>query len=469
MTDERAGLRSIMRNAAFLGGSGIYGTLIRAGYVFVVARGLGPEGYGILSSLQGLYLIFVFVVTSGLPHYLSREAAGGAGTLAARQSLAVTLAVLALGAGLFLLIGVAAEPVASLTGLYPVFAVAILARGLAFWARHLFLAREASQYHLVQTLIFTTVELVLVAIALSFGAGIWAVSLIHTGTWLADSAASLLLLRNRFGPVARPRLDDLGRAAPAILTVGLAFAAANWLRMTPLVAYRYGAADPAEAGRFALAWNAAMILAMLVVTMMNAAAPVISRARARADGKEALYLRAVLQGAPLAGGAGFILGLGLADWLLRLVGGAAYGGAGIALSLLLAIIGPLSANHAMDQALYLEGRTRTVFTTNAGAALLIAAIAYALAPVTSLAGVAAALLASLTALAVLKAVLADHTLGHHVSGVFARSLAAAALAGGAAWWLLPSGASFAVALGLIALPVLALGLRVVKQDRQITE
>ncbi len=457
MTAPRPGIRSIARNAAFLGGSGIAGSLIRFAYVILVARGLGPEGYGILSSLQGFYLIFVFAVTAGLPFYLSRERAAGQDALAARQSLAVVLTIFSVGAGIFLVAGLAFEPDPTVERLYPIFVCAILARGMAIWARHLFVAREASEYHLTQTLVFRAGELAAVAAALALGWGLWVMALVHAASWLAEAAASLVILRRRFGPIGWPGFAGFRTVLPEILGVSLAFAAANWLRVAPLVAYRFGVEDAVAAGRFALAWNAAMLAAGLIITVMNAAAPAVARAKERDDGKDLAYLDFWLRIGPAIGALGAIAALGLADWVVLLIGGADYAGAGRILIPAAACLGPVAVNHALDQTLFLHGRTRSVFRLNASYAVAAAALIY----FTAGHGAPAEYVLVLMSVLILeKSLLVTRVVDRDIARLTLRSLAASALAASVAFGLGLTSPWLGAAAGLVALPALLFGLRV---------
>ena len=132
------GVTSILRNLVFLLGSNWLAMGLRGIYVVILARALGPAGYGLISSRQALYLILVVAVTAGLPGYLSREraAVGTRETEAVRLSLIVQLGALSLGAIAFLLFAVLSESDPEARTVFALSAGAMVARGLAIYVYH---------------------------------------------------------------------------------------------------------------------------------------------------------------------------------------------------------------------------------------------------------------------------------------------------------------------------------------------
>ena len=70
---KKAGIRSIARNAAYLGAAQGTTYLVRGFYVVVLARYLGPEVYGIFAYGQAWYLAFLFLTFLGLGEILIRQ------------------------------------------------------------------------------------------------------------------------------------------------------------------------------------------------------------------------------------------------------------------------------------------------------------------------------------------------------------------------------------------------------------
>ena len=440
------GLKSSIRNAAFAVGASTIGSAIRFVLVIALARGLGPADYGAISSLQAFYLMFVFASTAGLAAYLAREiAAGGAREAqAAGATLALEAGVLALSALLFLAVagwgdagggGAGAGAAGGDAALALLFALTLPARGLAIWARQLFLAREMGGMPLRLVVWFRGAELAVSLAALALGAGVTAIVALHFLSWLAEAAYALGLLRRRglLGAVSASGLwGRLRPAAPALLGASLTFASADWLRSSPIVLHRFLGEDAEALGRFAFAWNASLILSTTMVVALSAAFPVVSRAHGRADGKDLAFLSFAIRAGLLAGGLATIGGLGLGREVIVLLGGEAYGAAAPAFVASLATIGPITAAHALDQRLFLDGRLRAVLGLNLAALVLLAAL---FGPLLRQGGAEAATLGAfgvLLAMAAAKLEMARRAHGRRLAQEALRALAAAAIGVGAA-------------------------------------
>lgn len=370
------GARSILLNGAYLLGSGWLAMAMRAVYIVVLARALGPAGYGLISATQALYLMFIVAGTAGVTAYLSRELAldRERGLEALALTMFMLTAMLLLGAIVFIAIGLTTETDPVARQLFVLFTGALVARGLGMWARSVFIALEASQYHLRQVSLFRTGEVLVAVGALSMGGGVISVAAIHLISWALEALVGIATIHRHFAPLTAKSRDwsRLGKVARGSLVVGIAIAAADWLRVAPLVLYHYVADTAAEVGQFAFAWNAALVLAVILVTAMNAAFPVTSRANVRSDGKDAYYLDFCIRGGIILGTAAVIAGMAIGPWALTLVGGAQYDSAGKIFIATLTILGPIVMNYALDQALFLNQRTGLVLALNVGALPIVA-------------------------------------------------------------------------------------------------
>lgn len=448
-----------LRNAIYQVGSNGLAAVIRFVHVIVLARGLGAAEYGVISSLQAFYMMFIFAVGAGLTTFLSRELAIGGGRARSAPAFTLLLEAVALVVCAALFLVIVARDAGGWLAL--LFAAAIPARGLAMWGRHVFVASEAGQHPLRQVLWFRSGELLAVLAALAIGGGLVAVVVIHLLSWVAEALSSLAIVRRAgllSGGIGAVR-GLLPRGA-ALLGASLTFAIGEWLRSAPIVLYRYAGEDGAALGRFAFAWNAALLLSVLVVVAMSAAFPVVSRAHVRADGKDIRFLDVVLRGSAVIGAVAAIAGIAFGAGLLGLLLGAEYRQTGPVLAAALATVAPVGMNHALDQRLYLDGRTGRLFAVNmATLALLVPAFVLVL----RLAGPTAAVLALfavLTAAAGAKLVLVARRHGTVPLRAALRGLACGGLAVGAAVLVQPFGAVATLAAGGFALAVAgaALGL-----------
>ncbi|NNE22924.1 MAG: oligosaccharide flippase family protein [Rhizobiales bacterium] len=435
-SDEKAGqlsgpgARSILLNGAFLLGSGWLAMAMRAVYIVVLARALGPSGYGLISATQALYLMFIVAGTAGVTAYLSRELAldHERGQQTVSLTLFMLTALLLLGAFVFIAIGLITESDPVTRQIFVLFTGALVARGLAMWARSAFVALEASQYHLRQVSLFRTGEVLVAIAALSMGAGVIAIATIHLVSWILEALVGVTTIHRRFTSLTfKPRdWSRLGKVAKGSLVVGIAIAAADWLRVAPLVLYHYLADAAPEVGQFAFAWNAALVLAVILVTAMNAAFPVTSRANVRADGKDAYYLDFCIRGGIILGTAAVIAGMAIGPWALTLVGGAQYDGAGKIFIATLTILGPIVMNYALDQALFLQQRTGLVLALNVGALPIVAGAFIVAIEASGPEAAVLAVFAAQAALVLLKIAIMNSVAGTQLFPALGRAIIAAA-------------------------------------------
>jgi O-antigen/teichoic acid export membrane protein len=201
----------------------------------------------------------------------------------------------------------------------------------------------------------------------------------------------------------KPTARETAAAAPGILGAGLALAAGQWLLLGPLALARIAAPDVEMAGYFTLAWNATVTLSMMLGAGLAAALPVLGRSRARADGKDALYIDACLRGAVLVAAAAAIGAGALGESAIRLAAGPGYGPAGTAFAAALPVSGAILAGQAIDQVLFLRGRVRLMLALNLGGAAAVTAAFVAVIGRFGAVGSALAPMAVLWGLALIKA------------------------------------------------------------------
>lgn len=370
------GVRSLLRNGAWLLGANWLATLLRLVYVAVLARWLGPDGFGLISTLQASYLAILAFATAGLPAFLSRERTRKE-TLSGILGTVFTLHAGGLLACGLIFVALAGSAGASLSewGLIGLFGGALILRGLAIAVGDTFTAHEQSAMVLKLVGTFRTVEIVAGIAVLLAGGDVLAVALVHLVSWAFESGAGLWQLRSRLGHFGRPKIDRaiLATLAVPMFGVGLALAAGHAIRAVPMVLVRYSEANAEAIGQFALAWNAALMLATLTVSVLAAAFPVIGRAHLREDGKDVQYLDFCVRYGLLAGIAAGLAAFWLGELAMRLVGGAEYESAAGIFRLSACAIGPAAASFAVDQILFVKGKSRWLLILNVAAIALLAA------------------------------------------------------------------------------------------------
>lgn len=286
------GIRSIIRNGAFFAGSNWIEIGLRAVYVVAITRYLGAELYGVWAYAAAAYGLAIGLVGFGFDALLSirlatekRDAAHFAGVM-----LALRLGLLGL-AGLGVAVyALAAEPAGTVRVILLLMIPALLGRGLAYWARALFVAYERVGDYVRMAAILRLAEVASGIALLAAGGGIIAIVLVHAATWIAEGMIGLRMAHRRLTP-CRPRLEfhmssELLRHGAVL---GLAASFVTWLTSGPLVLLRHADGDLATLGQLALALQLTMIGVATVQPFLMAALPVLSRSVARDDPRVASY------------------------------------------------------------------------------------------------------------------------------------------------------------------------------------
>lgn len=373
-----SGIRHSVFNALLAVGANSIASIIRLIYVVALARGLGPEDYGTISSLQAFYLMFVFAATAGLAAFLSREFASNSGR--ARQAPSLTLWIeVALLLAFAILFWLFARFETNAT-IVVFFALTIPARGLAAWVRLVFLSREEGRIPLRLVAVFRSAELIAVLLALAFDADILSIVKIHFISWLAEAAVGILVvMRTKLLVGFQSAVAAVPANLPALAAISLVFASSEWLRAAPIIIFKFIGEDPAELGRFAFSWNAALMLYVPIVVALTAAFPLVSRAHERKDGKDLGFLDFVVRAGGILGALCTILAISFGSLAINTLVGAEYSGADPIFATAIACVGPIAINHALEQRLFLDEKTKLVLGLNLLAlAALVASFPFAL-------------------------------------------------------------------------------------------
>jgi O-antigen/teichoic acid export membrane protein len=367
------GVAPIARNTGYLlGGRGLT-NVVRFVYAIVLARNLGPELYGVFNYGMSWYLAFLPLTGLGLGIILSREVGrdrikGGwvvAQTLTLRTFIAIFSAIVCGVAGWFFEGGPEARR------LLLVFSIALTGRSLALWAEHVFTAYEANKYFLQQQAIFRPLEVAFGLVLLLAGGGALAVATVHVISWWLQALRGLALIRRH---IAAIRFDWAWRGLKSILAQGvpsgLGVVLFTWLLQGPIILFRYTAGTGNSLGQFTLAMQAFIILCNLPLAVGTAALPVLSRAVARHDGKDLLFVEIMLRASFILGAGASLVVIGAGPWLVDAILGARYGEAGHLLGLVMWLLIPWSCGNAIWR-VYLARGQFFLPTMCAGAGALV--------------------------------------------------------------------------------------------------
>ncbi|MGB3796776.1 MAG: oligosaccharide flippase family protein [Alteraurantiacibacter sp.] len=281
-----SGLRSILRNGLLLTGVNWAEALLRAAYVLIIARVLGPADYGVWSYVLATYMVAVMATALGMEVIitgrLGRDRENSSPlletTLALRLSLlgiaAISLAAFALGNG--------EQPqIAFGLGLS---LLAVFGRGLVMWARPVFVGMERSDIALRTTLVCRLGEVALGLVLLFITQSILFLIALHSLSWMVEGILAFLRARNLTG-VSCPRYHR-GEARPLIrqgLPIGIAMLGVAVLSAAPVLLARQQGAGLAQVAQLGIVIQFATLAVMVGQGFLGAAQPVLSRAIARED------------------------------------------------------------------------------------------------------------------------------------------------------------------------------------------
>ena len=377
-TEPPSGFRSIAANAGYLFAARSVANVLRALYVVVLARALGPEMYGLLAYGQSWYGVFLPLTALGFAVVLARETGldrARGRVLAARMFFLrgpLTLLAAALCAG----IGWAANAEPMVRLLLGIVSLALVGRAMATMAEDIFAAFEVSQLTFRQEAMFRPAEVVIGLAILAAGGGVLEIAALHAAIHFAQGVRGLALVRRhvtlRREPIAwRPLAGLLSKG----ILAGLAGILSVWLLQGPLVLYAQSAGDKASIGHLALALQALVLLCNLPWAIGRAALPVLSRASARQDGSDVRYVDAMLRLAFVFAAALGIAGTAIGPWLMARVFGAGYVGTGALLGPALWLLLPLAAATALNPLLMVrESYLVAGLSALAGAAAMTLAV-----------------------------------------------------------------------------------------------
>ncbi len=323
------GVKSILRNTAYLLGSRACVFVSKALYAVALARLLGPEQYGVLSYLLAWYLTFVPLGTLGLGPWMSREVGldRSRGHHVVGQMLGLRGLLSIVAAVVAAIAGVLTENDVERMWLIVIMSTAILGRGLALWAEHTFTAYEQSRFTLQQEGIFRVSEATIGTAVLIAGGGLLGAVVVHIAVWLVQGVRGFWLVRKH---VVRVQLEgswsDYRRLLRIGFPLGLASLLLVWFPQGPLILYRHLAPGAKELGELALLIQVFVILSTVPTLVAAASLPVLSRAAGRRDGRDSLYADVGLRVSAIVAVVGASLGSAYGPVVVRALFGTKYQG-----------------------------------------------------------------------------------------------------------------------------------------------
>ena len=290
------GIRSILRNGAYLAGSNWIEIILRAVYVVVITRALGAEVYGVWAYVIAAYLMVVGLANFGFEGLV--QIAFGRDPETARKTVQAALTTRAivgvLAALAFLLFVFLTEPPGHIRIAAVLAFPALFARSLTNLIRAVFVALEKSGVYVRFSAAIRSAEVVAGTAILLAGGSIWHVLVLHSVTWLLEAGYGIVVIRRKY---------DLGFGVPSVQAaiplfrkgtfLGLAEALTAWLTAGPLILLKASEISLMTLGQIALVFQVVGMLLASTYPFLIAAFPTLSRSEAAGDTRVSYFGGAV--------------------------------------------------------------------------------------------------------------------------------------------------------------------------------
>lgn len=358
------GLTSILYNTSYIFSGQILNIFVRAIYILLIARLLGPEFYGLFVSAQAWYIAFLPLSIFGMQGIISLELARNkthphqlaGSSLSLRFLTALSASLLCFLSGWFL------NEATDTRNLILLFSIALLGRSLAMWNSDIFIAYERSQTNLLLEIIFRPMEAIMGSgwLLLANG-GIIEVALIHALSWWLQALAGFWLVKKSFVPTLKPIWNS--KFMIRILTMALPLLisgfAINWFLQGPVVLLKYTSLHGQTIGHLALAFQIFSLACAVPFSLGTAALPVLSRASHRNDGKDILFAETMTKGILLLAAPAGIASIYIMPVITPWIFGAAYTAAGELLAWTLWLLIPLCIGYLLSQVLTAQKKLKS--------------------------------------------------------------------------------------------------------------
>lgn len=388
--------RRVFKNTAVLTSADVFGRLMRFALAIVIARSLGPAGYGIYAFAFSFAEVYGVLSDFGMSNLIIRDTSREKkylprylGNILLVEAIISAIAY----ALLFLLVGLMDLPSVTATVVY----IAVLSYALTAFAtilRATFKAHEKMEYDAVLSIIQQSVTVVLGVAALYLGYGLIALSFAFIIGSAFNLVVSLVLVSSKF---ARPKFTLNGRFLRYLLkeapSLGLVvfFTLIYYKVSTLLLSFIQG---DAATGWFNAAYTMAISLTFLPAAFMGALFPVISafhessRALARITYQES-FRYMVIFGLPLAFGTTV-----LADKVIDIIYGAQFYNSVIVLQIVIWSIAVLFLNYVLSTTLTSINLQRVVMYATGLAVVVNVVLNLVLIPVYSYIGASYVMIAT---------------------------------------------------------------------------
>jgi len=254
---------------------------LRFVYVFVIARLLGAELYGLLAFGNAWYMIFLPFTGLGLGVYLSQKV-GKNQLKAANRTVPLVASIrfiaVSLVAGLCLGLGLYQADSIIVSQIIIVFSLALVGRAMVLWSTQMFQAYEKTIFVFKLERIFKPLEVTLGLIVAYLTGNVILVAAVHAVSMFLQGLVGIAWVNKqlvRVKLVWKPQI--MLAIVVKLLPLGIAVALGQFLFQGPVVLLKQEGISLTQIGNFSLAIQLFMVFLTVFSSLKTAALPALSR------------------------------------------------------------------------------------------------------------------------------------------------------------------------------------------------
>lgn len=344
-------------------------------YIFVIARLLGAEMYGLLAFGNAWYMMFLPMTGLGLGIYLSQKV-GKNSTKAGFRTVPLVASIrfiaVAIVASVCLGVGLVNADTTTISIIIAIYTVALVGRAMVLWSTQMFQAYEQTIYVFKLERIFKPAEVTIGLLIAFLTEDVLLVASVHAIGMMCQGLIAIVWV-NRY--IVKVKLAWRPRIMLAIviklLPLGIAVALGQFLFQGPVVLLKQEGITLSQIGNFSLAIQLFVVFLSIFASVKTAALPALSRNALHSRHKLKDYSRYSIVLAVVFGCLCAIVGSYLAEPLIVLLFTEKFTMAGQAFSILIWALIPAIIHNMLNSTQAALEHNKSVLMINASGALLL--------------------------------------------------------------------------------------------------
>jgi O-antigen/teichoic acid export membrane protein len=365
VANQKSALNSIIANSSNIFFAKSLNLFLRIPYIFIIAKVLGPELYGLLVYGQSWYLALLPFAGLGLGSILAVSQSKRDDN--AREIASLVLAARMVSVSLLFLISIAmalyleADP--TTMWLLVLFSFAILGKGASVWAVNMFNALEHSKFELRIESIFRPLELLVGIGLVIWTKNILLVALSHTLFMCLQGYMSYRVVQSKLMPVrAKWEWQPLKNLVLSSSPMAISAPFNQLFLLGPVLLLKRVDAPLSMLGNFSLSMQAFVIIDSLFTSVGLSAMPVLSRLQQNSGVLK--FARLSIQLSVIVGFSFYLIGSVIIEPVVRWIFASGYENAATHTNVLLLALIPSTCKGLLRSILLSQRRLKTVMMTD---------------------------------------------------------------------------------------------------------